>query len=155
MATTGLPVFVGIVLGIVAISTYYWQARIDPDWNKPQIPSALLQSLTASLAVRFHAARRFGRWCNGSFSIFSPPYCLHLTHTGRWWVCSTGSSGYSSSKIFDSRGRILGSGAKPIRFALQRMCRRLVVRTRRRIECRVHLDPYLIPDLVHITASYI
>ena len=161
--TTSLPTFVGIVLGIAAIGTCYDYWRTGPyylDWREPswfrpipQIPSSLLQFLPAALAVRLHAARRFGRWYYGSYTIHSPPYCLHFHRDLRCcWVFYRRNTNWL---VFDKRGRILRTNNLPIRFALQRMCRRLVMRTRCRIQCRLDLDRYLVPDLVNITASYI
>lgn len=162
--TTSLPTFVGIVLGFAAIGTsyHYWRTRPYSDWGWnepnwvrpiPQIPSSLLQFLTPSLAVRFHAARRFGRWYYGSYTIQSPPYCLHFHRNLRYgWVFYRRNTNWL---VFDKRGRILRTNNLPIRFALQRMCHRLVMRTRCRIQCRLDLDRYLVPDLVNITASYI
>ncbi len=75
------------------------------------------------------------------------------------WDNANGRDGY----IFDLKGRLIKTahiGYFPAasrycsRFALQRMCHRLVQRTRRRIQCRQGLDPYLIPELVNIATAY-
>lgn len=130
----------------------------EPDESVPlQFPSTMLQCLPAEVAVWLHAnRRRCTRVNNHWWRVETHPYrypepyirlLVNRTGFGIWFR--------NQCRIFDRRGRLRNANYFTERFVLQRMCRRLVTRTRRRLLCRKHIDSYLIPELRDIVASYV
>lgn len=169
---------IGYVAGVVVRTFTRHRQRHEafPGYTAVKIPDRVLNRIVAMLpdeiAIGLHARRRTATRDDrdGYVTLFSNPTPrLHYARLAYvpWenayscrWVSSTGTDVHS----FDHKGRFMNTGRwEPFmdnkarhcsRFALQRMCRRLLQRTRRRIRCRRDLEPYLIPDLVNIVTAY-
>lgn len=149
--------FTAAAFGLVFLKKRSWALITEPrKRDVPQFPSTLLQFLAADSAVWLHANRRRCEaveynWLrlhreqeHGGFT-----RCV-VTNGGDFYVYFR-----DQFRLFDRKGRLLSANYRIWRFELQRMCRRLVTRTRCRFLCRKHVDPYLIPELRDVVLSYI
>lgn len=135
-----------------------------------RVLNRIVAMLPDEVAIAFHAERRKAtRDHYGGIQIHCVTFRLGYQARLLWWrklnmhYCVWNSANGCDSCKFDRKGRLTETGHRGNfpgesrhcrRFALQRMCRRLVQRTRLRIQCRRHLEPYLIPDLVNIVTAY-
>lgn len=171
-----VTVAVGAIITRVFSSRRLHQERHDdrigytPVKIADQVLNGILSMLPDAVAIAIHANRRTAMRGYGGFVFVycNPTPRVHYArlrydpyeHTySCLWVTSNG----TYDRGFNHKGRFTQTGHwEPFthkvrhcgRFTLQRMCRRLVQRTRRRIQCRIHLQPYLIPDLVNIVTAY-
>lgn len=128
-------------------------------------------ALLSSEAVRIHGdALRNRRFLHERFTHYDQ--LSRMEHDRCFGFHCWNAIGPCTTRIFTRHGRLkyadyveaTGAGLVTLsvcRFALQRMCRRLVQRTRLRIQCRkearalrVFGDPYLPPDLLNIAVAY-
>lgn len=169
---------IGYVAGVVVRTFTRHRQRHEafPGYTVVKIPDRVLNRIVAmipdEIAIGLHARRRtvMRDDRDGYVTVFyNPTPRLHYARLVYvpWenaYTCRWVSSTSTDTSSFDHKGRFLNTGRwEPFmdnkarhcsRFALQRMCHRLVQRTRRRIQCRRDLEPYLIPDLVHIITAY-